>query len=199
MSQLGAGRIINSRRYHLTECYLGRCTVGSRRFINHVSHCLFQIIADGMFEVTSGPFQTSGPGNNIITRTAGHLTDGKYHRIERTEMTGHDSLQIHHDSRRHHGRIHGQMWLCPMTALTFNVNADFKSGCHAFAGFHGNLAHRQINPNMGPEHAVCFFKPGAKLFHILSTFTAFFSRLEYEIHLAFDFVLQSFQHLGGTQ
>ena len=86
-----------------------------------------------------------------------------------------------------------------MTALTFNIDTDFKRGRHAFAGFDGNLANGQINPNVSAEDTIRFFKPGTKLFHVLSAFTAFFGRLEHEEYLALNFVLQCFQHFSGTQ
>ena len=168
------------------------------RFCNQPNRVLY-LFADLIIEMSNRSFQYSLAGHNIPTVAAMNRTDRHYYRIERTDLSCHNSLKIHDRSRGDENRINPELGLGPVRLFSLNANRELFRSRHFFAFANTDFTCREGAPNMGSEDSPAFFKPIAEVHHIRSSDADFFSRLENKIYRAGQFALYVFKHLSGAQ
>nr|GEU28156.1 probable 3-hydroxyisobutyrate dehydrogenase-like 2, mitochondrial [Tanacetum cinerariifolium] len=188
----GFGRMVDQRRVVAAEAEFHLGAKRGRRVLRNLSHALLDHVQHRHRKGAHRAHHPGFVGDHIGGAARVDLGNRQHGRIERTFLPADDGLPALRDLHRHHHRVDALVRLRRMAALALDGEVELVTGRHHRARHHTHVAGGNAGPVMHAvdgvhrallEQAVFDHAPGAG--------TAFFGRLENQVHRAIEVAMLS--------
>ena len=197
-SKLRKGRLVHGGSDQVGIVHGSLCPVGGSGLGGDSGDGFLQHGSEAGVIITGGAFQLTVLGNDVPAAAGLHLANGHNSGVSGADLTADDALQVLNDGAGDNHCVNALVGGGAVAAAAMDVHGVHISGCHAGAGFQGNLTGLHIGPDMNAEagiHAV----HGALLDHGFGAQGHLFRRLESQLDGAAKLVLMVVQNAGGGE